>query len=176
MDIHQMQVLYDPQADRLRWQLRTFGGELFAVWLTRRMMLEFWPRFHDLVARAEIATVAPGSIVLPEAREMLAQAARARALPTADFRTPFDDRAQARPLGAEPLLPATIDFAPAAPGSALAMRLRAGDGRSLELRLSNDLAIALARLIEQALAASDWGIAATPGIGGAAPQAPRAPS
>ncbi len=39
-----MQVLYDPQADRLRWQLRTFGGELFAVWLTRRTMLELWPQ------------------------------------------------------------------------------------------------------------------------------------
>lgn len=177
VDIHQMQVRYDPNADRIIWQVRTRGGELFSVWLTRRMVQRLWPPFQQLVTTAGIATqVAPTTTVLPEAREMLAQAARERPLPSADFKTPFNPQPAAEPLGAEPLLPTTIDLGHGDGGKGLAIRVREANGRSLELRLNDDLATALMRLLDKAMAASEWGLAAPP-VAASADAAPRpAPS
>ncbi|MDT7835520.1 hypothetical protein [Aquabacterium sp. OR-4] len=169
MDIHQMQVRYDPNADRIIWQVRTRGGELFSVWLTRRMVIRLWPPFSQLVTTASIATqVAPTTTVLPEAREMLAQAARERPLPSADFKTPFNPEPAAEPLGAEPLLPNTVDLGHGDGGKGLAIRVREANGRSLELRLNDDLATALMRLIDKALLASEWGLVTAPAEAAAA--------
>jgi hypothetical protein len=160
MDIHQMQVKYDVNADRLLWQVRTRGGEIYAVWLTRRMVARLWPPFLQLVTRGAVAQVArPDAVVMPEAREMLAQVARDRPLPSADFQTRFDPTPKAQPLGPEPLLPAAIDLAPGANGKGLAIKLREPSGRSVELKLGDDLATALLRLLEKAVAASDWALA-----------------
>ena len=155
-----MQVRYDTNADRVLWQVRTFGGELFAVWLTRRMLQRLWQPFNTLVAQSSIAHVLPHASVMPEAREMLAQVARERPLPAANFSQPFDPKPVAQPLGPEPLLAVAVDLTPAKPGQGLVIRLRDAQGRSVEMRLSDDLATALTRLMEQALAAADWGFAA----------------
>jgi len=155
-----MQVKYDAMADRLLWQVRTRAGEIYAVWLTRRMVVRLWPPFQQLVTTSAVAHATPGSTVLPEAREMLAQAALERPLPSADFKTRFDSSDAVQPLGPDPLLPAAIDLAPGAQGKGLALKLRDPGGRSIELRLSDDLATALLRLMEKAIAASEWGIVA----------------
>jgi hypothetical protein len=159
VDIHQMQVRYEPMEDRLLIQVRTRGGDLYAVWLTRRMALRLWPPFQDLVTRIGVAQAAPQATVLPEARDMLAQAARERPLPNADFQTRFDASVVSQPLGPEPLLPASIDLGPGPKGGVL-LKVREHRARSLELRLGDDLATALARLMEKALASADWGIVA----------------
>ena len=38
MGIHQLQLRYDPVADRLLPSVRTHQAELYRVWLTRRMV------------------------------------------------------------------------------------------------------------------------------------------
>ena len=48
-----------------------------------------------------------------------------------------------------------------APGAGLVISLREQRGRRLELKLNNDLATALLRLFDQALAGADWGLART---------------
>jgi hypothetical protein len=161
VDIHQMQVSYDASADRLHWQVRTRAGEIIAVWLTRRMLSRLWPPFVQLVTRSA-ADITQDATVLPEAREMLAQAARDRPLPSADFKTRFDATPTARPLGAEPLLATAIDLAPGVNGRGIAIRIREGTGRSVELKLGDELATALMRLIEKALGASEWGLVLAP--------------
>ena len=61
MNIHQMQVRYQPGADRVLWQVRTSGGELFAVWLTRRMLRLLWPPLQQMVTRAGVARLLPNA-------------------------------------------------------------------------------------------------------------------
>lgn len=151
-----MQVSYDPLADRLLWQVRTRSGELMAVWLTRRLTARLWPPFQQLVARAGLPPASAGATVLPEARQMLDEAARQRPLPTADFSAPFSRTPATQPLGAEPLLPEAIDLGAGPQGRGLSMKLRERSGRSLGLQLTDDLATALLRLFEQALVASEW--------------------
>jgi hypothetical protein len=178
MDIHQMQVKYDLNADRLLWQVRTRGGEIYAVWLTRRMVSRLWPPFQQLVTRGAVAQVArPDAMVLPEAREMLAQAARDRPLPSADFKTQFDATPTAQPLGPEPLLPTAIDLSPGTTGHGMAIKLREPGGRAVELKLGDDLSTALLRLVEKAVASADWGLAiGAPAASDAEPAPPVPPS
>ncbi len=154
-----MQMRFDPAADRILWQLRTFGGDLFGVWLTRRLLRHLWPPMQDLVTRAGIAQLMPHATVVPEARDMLAQAARERPLPTAKFDQPFTQAATALPLGPEPLLPAGFKLSAGPQNVGLSLEMQEAGGRNLKLQLSDDLSTALARLIEQALAEADWNLA-----------------
>ena len=164
MNIRQMQLRYQAGPDRVLWQVRTAGGELFAVWLTRRMLRLLWPPLHQLVTRAGVARLAPHTTPahwMPEAQAMLTQAARERPLPTARFNEVFDTRAVSQPLGPEPLLPEAIDLGPTAEGQGLQLQVREAGGRRLALKLNDDLATALLRLLEQALAEADWGLPAS---------------
>lgn len=176
-----MQVRYQPAADRILWQVRTQTGELFAVWLTRRMLQQLWPPLSQLVTNAGMAQVAPNATVLPEARAMMAQVARTRPLANANFNTPFDAKPAAQPLGPEPLLPTAIDLGPGKDAKGLRITVREPSGRHMALQLSADLATALMRLLEQALAEAGWGLgpaaAAAPAASaaGAEPPAPPAP-
>ena len=161
MNIHQMQVRYQPGPDRMLWQVRTSGGELFAVWLTRRMLRLLWPPLQQLVTRAGVARVLPNASPahwMPEAQAMLTQAARERPLPTARFNEVFDTQAVTQPLGAEPLLPEAIDLGLVTDGQGLQLQVREAGGRRLALKLNDDLATALLRLLEQALGEADWGL------------------
>jgi len=167
-----MQVRYDPAADRILWQVRTRTGELFGAWLTRRMLLQWWPRYQDLVGQSSLPTGVAAAQVVPEARQMLAETARARPLPTADFAAPFNPEPAAQPMGAEPLLPTAIEMGLAATGHNLVLRLREGEARSLGLQLTPDLATALLRLLDQALVEAQWGTAASATGGPSAEPAP----
>lgn len=155
-----MQLRYDARADRLLWQLRTSDDQLYAVWLTRRMVRLLWPPMNNLVTSAGLLQEMPHASVLPEARSMLAEAMRTRPLPGASFDQPFDTRVTERPLGAEPLLPEAVDLGPGPGGHGLKLQLREGNGgRSITVQLSADLATALQRLLAQALQESDWNLA-----------------
>jgi hypothetical protein len=167
-----MQVRYDATADRVLWQVRTINGDLFAVWLTRRMLLGLWAPLQRLITHAGVAGASPHAVVLPEAREMLAQAARERPLAGASFAQPFDPTPLSLPLGPEPLLPTAIDLGPGARGQGIHLRAREPSGRQFTLQLTDDLAIALLRLLEQALTDADWGIATAPVQVPEAPQRP----
>ncbi len=162
-----MQLRYDARADRVLWQLRTSDGQLFAVWLTRRMVRLLWPHLGRLVTDAGLRQELPNATVLPEAKAMLAESIRTRPLAGASFDKPFDTRVVNQPLGPEPLLPEAIDLGPGAGGRGLKLQLRESNaGRSLVVQLNADLATALQRLLEQAVAAADWGLGIGPAAGG----------
>jgi hypothetical protein len=172
MQIHQMQLRYDINADRLLLQVRSREAELFGVWLTRRMVSRLRPPFQQAVTRLGLAHAAPQAMPVPEARAMLEQAVRDRPLPNADFAQPFETENVTLPLGPEPLLPAEIDIR-GLPRGGLVLSLREARGRRLELALNDELATALLRLLDKALAAADWGLAPAPAAeASAAPTGP----
>jgi hypothetical protein len=177
MAIHQIQLRYEPAADRLLMQVRTTEAEHYAAWLTRSMAARIYPPFRQAVTRASVAQTAPQSMAVPEAREMLEQAALQRPLPGTDFQKPFTETGSSHPLGPEPLLPVAVDLRPVAAGG-LVITLREDRGRRLEMALTAELSTALLRLMDSALQAADWGLAvqgtaaAAPASGAAAAEAP----
>ena len=159
--IHQIQIKYDAAADRLLMQVRTRADEVFAIWLTRRMLLRLWPPFQQLGARVALARARPDAVLLPEARAMLADAARQRSLPNADFTQHFNSDSAHQPLGAQPLLATEIELQADAKGG-LRMKVSESQGRQITLQFNEELHAALSRLFEQALAAADWGLPLPP--------------
>jgi hypothetical protein len=159
VDIHQIQVRYLPEADRLLMQVRTRAGELISIWFTRRLMLRLWAPLQELAGRLAVARTAPDAVAVPEARDMLSQAARERVLQDTDFKTPFDGTPAGHPLGAEPLLASQVELAPT-PQQGMTFKIQEHRGRHLSMTLTASLTNAVTQLIERALAASEWNVPA----------------
>jgi len=174
MAIHQIQVRYDSTADRLLLQLRTTDAEVYAVWLTRRMVQRLYPPFRQAVALASVARATPQALPVPEARQMLEQAALQRTLQGADFAQPFASADASHPLGPEPLLPDAADLCPGADGQ-LTLAVRELRGRRIEIALNAELASALLRLLDSALVAAEWGVPALTTDRGAPAAEPASP-
>ncbi len=177
MDIHQTSVLYDRNADRLLLRVSTRAGELYALWLTRRLMRRLWPHLAQHVARAQAAAVSPQAVVLPEARAMAAEVVREASLRQADFRTPFDAAPKHQPLGPEPMLVVQVQLTLLGDRQ-LKLAFADPSGRELTLQLAPQLATGVSELVQQALAQTDWDLgdltpAATAGT--APPDADTAP-
>lgn len=171
MAIHQIQVRYDATADRLLLQLRTTEAEVYAVWLTRRMLQRLYPPFRQAVAQASVSRATPQALPVPEARQMLEQAALQRTLQGADFAQPFSSTDASHPLGPEPLLPDAADLRPGADGQ-LTLAVRESRGRRIEMALNAELATALLRLLDSALVTAEWGLPVAEAPASAAPTGP----
>jgi hypothetical protein len=158
MSIHQIQLRYEPVADRLLLSVRTRAGELYTAWLTRRMVARLGAPLRQAVARLVLPRTAAAAVALPEAQQMLEQVARERPLKDTDFEQPFaGSEGASHPLGPEPLLPGEIDVQ-APPAGGLVIALRELRGRRLDLTLSNDLATALLRLLDRAVEQAEWAL------------------
>ncbi len=175
MAIHQIQVRYDATADRLLLQLRTTTAEVYAVWLTRRMVQRLYPPFRQAVTQASVASATPQALPVPEARQMLEQAALQRPLPGADFAQPFAAADAIHPLGPEPLLPDAADLRPGAEGQ-LTLAVREPRGRRIEVALNAELATALLRLLDNALVAAEWDLRADDAVASTASEATDRPA
>jgi hypothetical protein len=171
MGIHQIQLRYDPVADRLLLSVRSHAAELYTAWLTRRMVARLDAPFRQAVAR--LALPRSAALPVPEAQALLEQVARERPLKDAAFDRPFEGAHDATyPLGRDPLLPSEIDVR-ALPAGGLAVALREARGRRLELTLNDDLATALMRLLDQALKLADWSLPAAAAPADTAPPPPQ---
>jgi len=158
MGIHQIQLRYEATADRLLLQVRSTQAEIYAAWLTRRLVSRLLPPFRQAVTASSLQTVAPHALPVPEARQMLEQAALQRPLPGTQFNQPFQADEQCRhPLGTEPLL-ADAGELRQGPGAELHLVLQETRGRQIDLGLTAELAIALLRLMDGALQAADWAL------------------
>ena len=152
-----MQVAYDAHADRLLLRVRTTAAEVYAVWLTRRLLAQVLPALRRTLASSGVAAVAPQALPVPEARQMLEEAVLQRPLPGADFEQPFADGDVRQPLGPEPLLPVRADLAPRA-GGMLTLAVSDQPGQRIELNLPHDTATALLRLLDTALQQAQWNL------------------
>lgn len=141
--------------------MRTRDDRLFQAWLTRRMMLRLWAPLADIVTKLQIAQASPQAHVMPEARAMVAQAARERTLAVADFKTPFVPTVREQPLGDEPLLVFEAQLT-RLPGEQLRVVLLDEQRKSMALQLNAQLVTGLHQLLQQALRQADWGLALDP--------------
>jgi hypothetical protein len=157
VDIHQASVSYNTNADRLLLRVRTRDDQLFQAWLTRRLMLRLWSPLGGIVTKLHLATATPHAVVVPEARAMVAQAARTQSLQGADFKTPFVATVREQPLGEEPMLVAEVQLTQL-PANQLKLVLLDDKRRHMTLQLTPQLVTGLQQLLGQALKQADWGI------------------
>lgn len=156
MQIHQLQVLFDPAEDRLRVRLSTTAGDEFRLFLTRRFVRLLWPEINKVLAASALArvpaAVVPGEVVAFE---------REKALSSTDFKTPYQEP-QAEvprrfPLGEAPFLATRGRVQQDRPGHyRLTLDPQAGPG--IELALDDRLMHSFIRLLESAVRGADWNL------------------
>ena len=161
MNIHQVNVSYSGEQDRLLIRINSLKGEEFRAWLTRRLTLKLLPHLGK-TAQAQIEKqfqVPPAHTPLPEQKEQLMQNFKKEAaVYDGDFQTPFKDQPAALPLGEEPLLVTELSFTPLADAKLQVTLLERLPGKQRDLQLVMDSALTqgLLRLLNQSLKASGW--------------------
>lgn len=163
MNIHQLSVSYEERQDRILLRLNTLDKQEFRFWLTRRMCLRLMPAIDQSVVRMEASQ--PGVAAPdPSAKKMLTEIKREAFLQKADFATPFEAKAEQRPLGEEPMLITDVQLSLLAGGGLLVtFQEKNIDApvKSCQLNLQASLVHGLVHLIQQALAKAEWGFTTT---------------
>jgi hypothetical protein len=159
MNIHQLSVSYEERQDRILLRLNTLDKQEFRFWLTRRMCLRLMPAIDQSVVLLEASQ--PGVAVPdPTAQKMLTEIKREAFLQKADFSTPFEAKAEQRPLGEEPMLITDAQLSLQTGGGLLVTfqeKTVEAPVKSCQLNLQASLVHGLVHLIQQALAKAEWG-------------------
>jgi len=160
MQIHQFQVSYLAEQDRILVRMNSTDGHEQRLWFTRRMLLGLYPHLEQTSAQLTIADASPvghdGA-----AGEAVQAFQRQETLERADFDTPFQSSQPVFGDADQPLLVTTahiqkhgnsmlsVRFEESLPGMA--------ESRQLEIQMGSDTLIGLLHVIRLALQNSDWG-------------------
>ncbi len=159
MIIRQLQLAYSAEHDRILIRINSDDGQEVRCWLTRRMVSRLLPSI-----RTVMKTMMTIDRPLPEpAKEALLDMNREVALQNADFKTPFAEKPQALPLGAEPLLVTQIEMLPLGQtaNGELLVKFSTSNGFGFEIRMAESLQHGFQELMRKTLAQADWGLELT---------------
>ena len=161
MNIHQLQVSYQMEHDRLLVRLNTHSGEELRLWLTRRMVMNLFPHMVEVSLTLDAGS-AQGASHDGADDKALHQFRKQESLQQADFQTPFSTQGGVLPMGNEPLLATTVHVTPRE-NSALHLAfeenlLGASSKRCFEVVLASQLLHGFMHLLESALKHANWGI------------------
>lgn len=151
MRLHQLRLEFNPEHDRLLLRVSTDNQLEMRLWLTRRALRLLWPRLVQMVrASPEVALQSN-----PQARDALVGMQHERALRQANFADAFEEAPRQMPLGTEPILVARIRTDKDENGNPV-LGLLPQQGQGINLTLDSTLLHSLCKLLQNAVAKSDW--------------------
>ena len=151
MRLHQLKLDFIPEHDRLLLRVSTDNQLEVRLWLTRRALRLLWPLLVQMV-RASPDVALQSS---PQARDALIGMQHEQALSRADFGKPFEEAPRGMPLGAEPILVTCIQ-SNRDDNSNQVLSLLPQQGQGIHLTLDNTLLHSLCKLVQNAVARSEW--------------------
>lgn len=156
MHIKQLQLAYAPEHDRILMRINSTDHQEVRVWLTRRMVKMLVPSL-DGVMQKLLSSDRP---LNEQGRKALLEMSREASLYSADFNSPFDDKNNATPLGAEPLLVTQVELRPGGENVTpdLVLKLCGPDGKGFEMRMAEQLQHGFVDLLVKTSAQADWGL------------------
>ncbi|MFH1044420.1 MAG: hypothetical protein V1796_05090 [Pseudomonadota bacterium] len=153
MRLHQLKLDFIPEHDRLLLRVSTDNQLEVRLWLTRRALRLLWPLLVQMVRSSpEVARQSN-----PEARDALVGMQHQQALGRADFAKSFEEAPREMPLGAEPILVARIQSNRDGDGNQV-LGLLPQQGQGIYLTLDNTLLHSFCKLVQNAVAKSDWNL------------------
>ena len=165
--LEQFSASYDAAQDRLLLRIRSSDDAEFRFWITRRYLALLWPLLMKMANDFSARKTAD-----PLMRGTLAELAHGEAVNKADFGSPYRN-GSLYPLGKAPVLLGRVTVKPLQ-GNTQTLMLLPQEGQGINLDLDEKLAHILARLLQQATMAADWGLKLEVTTGGAAQPAPLA--
>ncbi|OGA31361.1 MAG: hypothetical protein A3G80_05830 [Betaproteobacteria bacterium RIFCSPLOWO2_12_FULL_62_13b] len=153
MRLHQLKLDFIPEHDRLLLRVSTDNQLEVRLWLTRRALRLLWPLLVKMVRSSpEIARQSN-----PQARNALVGMQHEQALSRADFAKPFEEGPREMPLGAEPILVVNIRASKDGEGNQV-LGLLPQQGQGIHLTLDDTLLHSFCKLLQSAVAKSDWNL------------------
>lgn len=164
MNIHQLFIAYHNDHDRVLAQVNTVAGEELRLWFTRRLMINFLPHLGRLATDAQASAMQLASQD-ELAKKTVMEFKKQESINQSDFKTPFNTKASAYPVGQEPILVTAIQLTPDGKGA-----LRIGfeekltgasstqPARGFQITLTSPQLHGFIHLLELATQASQWGI------------------
>jgi hypothetical protein len=153
MRLHQLNLDFIPEQDRLLLRVNTDHQLEVRLWLTRRALRILWPLLVKMMRSSPEVALQSN----PEARDALVGMQHEQALSRADFAKSFDEAPRAMPLGAEPLLVVRIQASTDGDGNQV-LRLLPQQGQGIHLTLDNTMLHSFCELVQKAVAKSDWNL------------------
>jgi hypothetical protein len=151
MKLHQINIEYQPEQDRLMLRISSGNNEEVLLWLTRRCVKLLWPVLVNLARTApDIVTQSH-----PEAKDALLGMRHEEALAKSDFSKPYEAADRAHPLGEAPILVARIQSKRNDNGSSV-LTLLPEKGQGINLALDEALLHSVCRLLLTVLGRTDW--------------------
>jgi len=152
--LHQLQLTYRPEQDRLLLRLRTTTANEFRVWLTRRFVSQAWPLLRRALSCDPEITAQQDA----GSRDAVLAFEHERALSKVDFSQRYEDCPSSLPLGGEPILASRVDLR-RGPGETHAIAFHSPTGQSVQLRLQKGMLHAFCKLLQDAATQADWRLA-----------------
>ena len=153
MRLHQLKLDFIPEQDRLLLRVSTDNQLEVRLWLTRRALRLLWPLLLQMVRSSPEVALQSN----PQARDALVGMQHEQALRQANFADAFEEAPREMPLGAEPILVARIQTNKDDSGNQV-LALLPQQGQGIHLTLDNTLLHSLCKLLQNAVAKSDWDI------------------
>ncbi len=173
MNIHQLNLGYLPDQDRVLARINTNSGVEFRLWFTRRLTIGLLPVLRkvlaDQVQRSLSADSAESGLSAkdPKVREFLGEFKKEQALQQADFKTPYKATNAAASVE-EPLLVSEVQMTPLANGQVeikfSAKPPQSGKQAEVRMALDHKLMHGLLHLLEKSFNESKWGQVALAGV------------
>ena len=153
MRLHQLKLDFVPEQDRLLLRVSTDNQMEVRLWLTRRALRLLWPLLLQMLRSSPEVALQSN----PQARDALVGMQHEQALRQANFGDTFKEVPREMPLGAEPILVARIHGNRDDRGNQV-LGLLPQHGQGIHLTLDNTLLHSLCKLLQNAVAQSDWDI------------------
>jgi hypothetical protein len=159
MDLHQFQVTYHPQEDRLLLRL-SFKDEVadlheIRAWITRRMVRQLWPNLRQAL-ETQVTLDQPGAAHAKSDLVSMAYQESVSALTAGgNFNVVYDAQAAHFPLGEQPLLLNTVQMTMAR-GLPIKVNFLPLEGQGFDLQFSTILLHGLCTMLQSAVAQSEW--------------------
>ena len=153
MRLHQLKLDYIPEHDRLLLRVSTEDQLEVRLWLTRRALRLLWPLLVQML-RASPGIASQSN---PQARDALVGMQHEQALGRANFAKSFEEAPREMPLGAEPILVVHLQASKDDEGNQV-LGLLPLQGQGIHLTLDNTLLHSFCKLVQNAVAKSDWDV------------------
>jgi len=150
--LHQINLGFSPEEDRLLLRISTIGKTEYCLWLTRRYVKLLW----KLLTKSVESLPEVSAQSAPEARAAVKSFQRQEARQAADYSKNYDDGQAKRPLGETAVLLVGVRAEPGKNGTQLILQTK--DGRAINLSLELKLLYSLLDLLVSSTKQAEWNL------------------
>lgn len=150
--ISQLNLDYDPLADRMLLSVSTSDRQEYQIWITRRFLNILWPVLIKILESDPAVKTHSES----QTRKAVMSLRHEKAVSDTNFAKPYTGTlATSRPLGNEPLLPASAKLRGLETNSSV-LSIHGADGRGIELNTNSQIMHSLCSLLVRVAARAEW--------------------